>query len=103
VIGYAWYDPKFKQQLEANVPYTKEGLDLLFSYIPDDYKTKHPKAIKGGPAVVVEDAKEPPSLIKKKAPALPAAATSSTEQPKTKDAVMTKRTVRSSNRKLLRR
>lgn len=35
VVGYAWYDPKFRKMLEDNVPYSKETMDTIFEYLPD--------------------------------------------------------------------
>lgn len=29
VVGYALYDPKFKKQIEDNVPYSKEAFDAI--------------------------------------------------------------------------
>lgn len=33
VVGYAWYDPRFRKQIEDNVPYSKEAFDTLFELI----------------------------------------------------------------------
>lgn len=27
LLGYAWYDPNFRQQIQANIPYAKEILE----------------------------------------------------------------------------
>ena len=34
VVGYAWYDPNFRKQIEDNVPYSKEAFDTIFGLIP---------------------------------------------------------------------
>lgn len=35
-VGYVWYDPGFRQTVESNIPYTREALQWLFQYLPDD-------------------------------------------------------------------
>ncbi|KAL3863537.1 hypothetical protein ACJMK2_005289 [Sinanodonta woodiana] len=36
-VGYAWYDPSFKKQIEDNVPYSKDAFDFLFPYLPESF------------------------------------------------------------------
>ena len=38
VVGYAWYDPQFRQTLESNIPDIKPILDPLFEMLPDPPK-----------------------------------------------------------------
>ncbi|XP_014666371.1 PREDICTED: MICOS complex subunit Mic60-like [Priapulus caudatus] len=33
VVGYAWHDPKFRSELENNVPYSKEALSQILSQL----------------------------------------------------------------------
>lgn len=46
-VGYAWYDPKFRKTLEDNVPYSKEAMDAIFTYLPEEYKPASPPAPSG--------------------------------------------------------
>ncbi|XP_059149003.1 MICOS complex subunit Mic60-like isoform X2 [Physella acuta] len=42
LLGYAWYDPNFRKQLEANVPYAKEVLE---SVLPESKVAVHPDRV----------------------------------------------------------
>lgn len=33
VVGYAWYDQNFREQVETNVPYSKEAIHMVLEQL----------------------------------------------------------------------
>ena len=50
VVGYAWYDPSFRKQIEDNVPYSKDVFDTIFQNLPNIMELPKPK---GEPAPII--------------------------------------------------
>lgn len=43
VVGYAWYDPSFRKQIEDNVPYSKDIFETIFQNLPSPNVMELPK------------------------------------------------------------
>ncbi|GFO50285.1 micos complex subunit mic60 [Plakobranchus ocellatus] len=56
VVGYAWYDPEFRQQIESNVPYAKE---LLENILPASEKKVPPSSSLQQPSKSIENVSTP--------------------------------------------
>lgn len=52
VVGYAWYDPSFRKQIEDNVPYSKDIFETIFQNLPSPNVMELPKP-KGEPTPII--------------------------------------------------